>query len=522
MTSDPKTGGRILAAVLTFVVFLWVLTTAPNSIAGQSAAALQAFQKNMLPSQQQISESYANFTYTPFQRKELAFKLLIPNGWRDIPLTVPVDMLQQDTQRMIPVAEQRAPDGDKNEASIQVAYTRMDMEMSLYDLVDLYLKQNNVAVLMRRQGTYNRRQIDEVLMRTNKDALSYLSRLTFSRHGDRVFVVSGSARESEFSRHAPSFAAAAISFTVQQKASNPYAVPMATFTSTGTPGFKFSYPKDWEIKSLQDLPAGQNAVDMRLVVRGEKKDDVTTYGFIHVAGFSKSTGRTPDQILAYLKEGFQSNAVSYQQCTLKANLMPKLHRPLGKLEKWDVMAKDVPGEAAFLVLPLRSDYLSLGLFCMRPGNNLVSWLHVWRVFEIVANDLTGKKLALAEIKNLSLPSDSELKQLVAGDMNDFAGAAQKQDFHAFQARLSISAQMQITPEKMRGAFGGFAKQNEMSALPQMDPYLDKEIYVDPDGLLKITGHYPTQPKATTFKLTYVHEQAVWKLLGIHVAMKKVP
>jgi hypothetical protein len=59
-------------------------------------------------------------------------------------------------------------------------------------------------------------------------------------------------------------------------------------------------------------------------------------------------------------------------------------------------------------------------------------------------------------------------------------------------------------------------------LDQLDPVLEKEICLDKDGLLKLIGHYPTQPQATTFKLTYVNEQAGWKLLSIHVAMKKTP
>ena len=45
---------------------------------------------------------------------------------------------------------------------------------------------------------------------------------------------------------------------------------------------------------------------------------------------------------------------------------------------------------------------------------------------------------------------------------------------------------------------------------------------DKDGLLGLNGHCPTQPQATTFRLTYMLEQTEWKLLGIHVAMKKMP
>jgi hypothetical protein len=59
-------------------------------------------------------------------------------------------------------------------------------------------------------------------------------------------------------------------------------------------------------------------------------------------------------------------------------------------------------------------------------------------------------------------------------------------------------------------------------LGQHAPILEKGICIDKNGILKFTGHYPTQPEATTFRLTYIQEQNDWKLLGIRVAMKKMP
>jgi hypothetical protein len=522
MISYSKVVARVLVAGLVFTVAMWFIPKAPAPFAADATVPLRAFQKNNLPSQQQLKKSYSNFTYRPLKRKDLTFNLLIPNGWRDIPLKIPAKMLKEDTQRMIPLAEQIAPGDEKVSARIQVAYTRMDMEMSLHDLMDQYFKENKVDVLIRRQGTYNRREIDEVVARFGKGSKSFLSRLTFSRHGDRVFVVSGSAGESEFSRYAPSFAAAVISFTVHQKAPHPYAVPMASFTSAGDPKLKFNYPDNWEIEELQNPPAGQTAVDMRLIIRGEKKEDVMTYGFIHGAVFSKNTGKTPDQVLAYLKEGFKGISIPYHLCALKANLIPKESRPLGRLEKWDVMVKGVPGEAAFLVLPHGSDYLGLQLFCMRPEDNLVSWWHVWRVFEIVANDLTHKNLPVCKIKSLNLPSDKDLKGLATATMAAFADAAKRQDFQTFHTKLSTMLQIQATPDKLRRAFRSFARQNELAALNQLGPVIENEICLDQEGLLKLVGHYPTRPQATTFRRAYIHEQTAWKLLGIHVAMKKAP
>ncbi len=523
MIPHPTKMARGPFSGLVVIFVLWSLISAPGCFAADVMDALRAFQENRLPGSHEIKSAYFNFTYRPFKRKDLTFNLVMPNGWRDIPLTVPTEMLQQDTRRMIPVAEQRTPDKDKSDAGIQVAYTRMDMEMSLYDMVDTFLKQNKAELLLRRQGTYNRRQVDEALIRSGWGGpKSFLSRLTFSRHGDRVFLVSGSASASEFPLYAQNFAVAAVSFTVHQKAPSPYAVPMADFTSAGTPRFRFTYPKEWEIQAHPPVQTGRTGVDMRLVVRDESTQSATTYGFIRVEGFSAGAGKTPDQILANLKEEFQKLPFSLDQCTLKADLMPKQPLPMGRLEKWNVTAKGVPGQVAFLILPKGPDCFAMALFCMRPKDNRVSWLHVWRVFEIIANDLTGKSLAVDRMKYLFLPPDNELMQMAVASMDDFAGAALNQDFHAFYDRLSTTAKLKTTPGGLRQAFKGFEKRKEMALLNQLEPTLEKETCIDKGGLLKLEGQYPTRPQATTFRLTYVNEQAAWKLMGINVAMKNVP
>jgi len=48
---------------------------------------------------------------------------------------------------------------------------------------------------------------------------------------------------------------------------------------------------------------------------------------------------------------------------------------LGKLERWNAVVNGSPGEAAFLVVPRRDDFIAMGLFSMRPEDNLLTWSH---------------------------------------------------------------------------------------------------------------------------------------------------
>jgi hypothetical protein len=365
------------------------------------------------------------------------------------------------------------------------------------------------------------RTVEELLLTSEQDSKSYIARLTFSRHGDRVFLVSCSALESEFMRYAENFTAAAVSFAVVKNSPNSYAEKMAVFTSIGRPKIQFNYPERWTNEELQGLSGGRTGVDIKLTVRDEKDQPVITYGYIHVSAFSENMGKTPYQIMASLKKDFEEMAISMDTCTLQADIMPKLAAPLGKLQRWNAIVKGSPGEAGFLVVPKGGDFIAMGLFSMRPEDNLLTWSHTWRVFEIIAGDLTGKTIDLAKLKNHTLPSENRQKKMAGNTMDDFTQAVRKQNFDDFYDSISNTLKLQVTSARLYGAFKGFEKVKAMKQWGQHAPILEKGICIDKDGILKLNGHYPTQPEATTFRLSYIQEQTDWKLLGIHVAMKKM-
>ena len=143
------------------VLALLVLAVTPIAAAEDSLEWLRIFHKNKMPTNQEIRESYTNFTYKPYEREDLSFSILIPNnGWRDIRISVEPETLQQDEQQLIPIAKQMAPESEKGEAKIEVHYVRLNMEADLYDYVSMYLDGNkdDYDLLMRRKGQYNRRK----------------------------------------------------------------------------------------------------------------------------------------------------------------------------------------------------------------------------------------------------------------------------------------------------------------------------------------------------------------------------
>jgi len=248
------------------IVAILSLAMGPDALAGDSLGFIRVFQKNKMPSKQKIHQSYTNFTYKPYDREELSFNILIPNNdWRDIPITIDLETLQQDTHQLIPLAKQMAPESEKGEAKIEVAYIRLEMEMALYDYVNIFLQNNkdHFELLMRRKGHYSMRTVEELLLTSEQDSKSYVARLTFSRHGDRVFLVSCSALESAFTSYAECFTAAAVSFAAFKNSPTSYAEKMAVFTSIGRPKVHFNYPERWKTEELQGLSDGRTGVKSR-------------------------------------------------------------------------------------------------------------------------------------------------------------------------------------------------------------------------------------------------------------------
>ena len=153
---------RKVGWVLSFGILIIGISAAPYEL--EFIDIYRVFLENELPTSQQVKESFFNLRTTPFQRKELAFSLLIPKDWRDTPLKVSPGVLEHDKENMVPVTLQLAPENEKGNTRIEVDYIRIDRELDLIDMVDFYLEANDLRVLIRREGTYNQRKVYEALV----------------------------------------------------------------------------------------------------------------------------------------------------------------------------------------------------------------------------------------------------------------------------------------------------------------------------------------------------------------------
>jgi hypothetical protein len=116
-----------------------------------------------------------------------------------------------------------------------------------------------------------------------------------------------------------------------------------------------------------------------------------------------------------------------------------------------------------------------------------------------------------------MPPDTELRALALDSLLAFNDAVQTNDFTRFHQQISAAWQEQITPAKLAEVFHDFVvKQINIAGIKNVQPIFNEPPQVDSNGLLVISGYYPTKPARVVFRLKYIYEHPNWKLFGIKV------
>lgn len=143
------------------------------------------------------------------------------------------------------------------------------------------------------------------------------------------------------------------------------------------------------------------------------------------------------------------------------------------------------------------------------------------------------------------PNSVAAKKLALDSLLAFNDAVQRKDFLKFFDEASLHWQDQLvtregpaaipgtmrralTPRerelgagRLQRAFQSFIEQGiDIGGINGIDPVFDRPPWVNTDGLLILSGYYPTKPYRVFFLLKFYHETPAWRLFGIDVSVKK--
>jgi hypothetical protein len=141
----------------------------------------------------------------PLDRPVLGFTLVAPATWDEVPLTISKEKAAKDDEGMVSLALLKGKDAG---VRVEVAYCRVPQGIDLEKWARAYLDGNALKVLRLQAGDFSGRRVFDTLVQTQ----GYLVRMTFSRHGDKIYLVSGSAPEAAYKTWARHLGVAAVSF----------------------------------------------------------------------------------------------------------------------------------------------------------------------------------------------------------------------------------------------------------------------------------------------------------------------
>ncbi|TXS90712.1 hypothetical protein FV139_17175 [Parahaliea maris] len=119
-----------------------------------------------------------------------------------------------------------------------------------------------------------------------------------------------------------------------------------------------------------------------------------------------------------------------------------------------------------------------------------------------------------------VPGEEELVRLVDGSVQVFVQSVQERSMETFYDHVSRLWQDQFTVDKFDEAYAPFyAMDVDFSLLRTVSPVFTSAPTIDENGVLEISGYYPTQPQQFQFRQNYIYEGLSWKLVGLYASIQ---
>ena len=220
------------------------------------------------------------------------------------------------------------------------------------------------------------------------------------------------------------------------------------------------------------------------------------------AAFSFQSTQTPKTFEYTVQSlGMQSHAsVEWTRTVIgerEAKLDGVIHKSTG--EKQPIAVVMILQSGAWRLHSLRS----LGEDNVVPSENLFT--------------LVGKGASFNDSYRRSLPSDKEVRQTVLAAVLDFNAAIQKGDFSDFYKNTSLAWQAQLTERKLKNAFQPFIDAGvKLDGAKGVEAVFDVAPEINGEGLLVVSGYYPTTPHRIVFSMKFIYELPNWKLFGLNI------
>ena len=195
----------------------------------------------------------------------------------------------------------------------------------------------------------------------------------------------------------------------------------------------------------------------------------------------------------------------------------------GRTAKIRVRLHTRTGNEIPLIVTMTKDSATWRMYSLRTPPNEATGISENRI------TIVGKAPTFTDAAPRPVPPEAELRKLVRDALLRFNNAITSASFDDFYESVSLAwqtgsltkGQFQLTKGQLQRAFQPFVDQKiNIGIIENVDPVWDAPVTVGTDGLLVLTGHYPTEPYRVHFSLKFIYELPAWKVFGIDVNLQK--
>lgn len=122
----------------------------------------------------------------------------------------------------------------------------------------------------------------------------------------------------------------------------------------------------------------------------------------------------------------------------------------------------------------------------------------------------------------AVPKLVQIREIVNNELIRFSGGLVKNDFKGYLGGTSQMFQSQVGNEALIEAYKPFIDNKVIvKDWIEGDFILTEEPSIDENGILNLTGKYPTSPNSLQFSLGYIYSHPSWKLVRINLAINEL-
>lgn len=241
---------------------------------------------------------------------------------------------------------------------------------------------------------------------------------------------------------------------------------------------------------------------------------VVALGLVAVFYFTAGLARTADDFFAAarahdMKAAYTHLSKSLQHTTSEAELRTYLHKHgLDAVVATDWSSRSIQSGRGSLKGTVRTKdggRIPVSLQLVKDDDG-------WKIHSLVDQPA---RLG-AQPKAPVMPSRQEITSLVSGTVQLFAQSVADKNMQAFHGGIAELWRKQTSVAQLNQAFAPFFGTGTRPELfAQLKPVFTADPVIKANGLLEVTGYYPTKGKRFYFQHRYVQEAGKWKLSGLH-------